>query len=123
VAAPVGPVVILCNNVPHYVACLLSASILSKDIVMDGKETGVTAATLTSKGQVTIPASIRKALRLTSGTQIDFTLSGVDGEATVRRLPTWEDLCGSVPCDGIHISIEGMDDAIGSAVEEELGSK
>ena len=41
-------------------------------------------ATLTSKGQVTIPKSIRSQLRLHSGDQIDFVVHD-DGTITLRK--------------------------------------
>jgi len=49
-------------------------------------------ATMTSKGQVTIPQEIREALGLTQGTQLSFELS--DGELRVRPISrnTWADL-------------------------------
>ena len=40
-------------------------------------------ATVTSKGQVTIPRKVREALRLRPGDRIDFVL-GEDGEVRVR---------------------------------------
>ena len=49
-------------------------------------------ATLTSKGQVTIPLAIREALGLSTGTQLSFELTG--GELRVRAISkkTWPDL-------------------------------
>jgi len=49
-------------------------------------------ATLTSKGQVTIPLAIREALGLSTGTQLSFELAG--GELRVRAISrkTWPDL-------------------------------
>ncbi|QEA13222.1 AbrB/MazE/SpoVT family DNA-binding domain-containing protein [Comamonas flocculans] len=34
----------------------------------------MTAATLTSKGQITIPASVREALQVTTGDRVEFVL-------------------------------------------------
>jgi len=49
-------------------------------------------ATLTSKGQVTIPLAIREALGLSPGTQLSFELNG--GELRVRAISkkTWPEL-------------------------------
>lgn len=49
-------------------------------------------ATLTSKGQITIPIAIRLALGLDAGTQLAFELG--DGEVKVRPVhgKTWSDL-------------------------------
>jgi antitoxin PrlF len=40
-------------------------------------------ATVTSKGQVTLPRKVREALRVRPGDRIDFVL-GADGEVRVR---------------------------------------
>ncbi len=40
-------------------------------------------ATVTSKGQVTLPRKIREALRIRPGDRVDFVL-GADGEVRVR---------------------------------------
>jgi len=42
-------------------------------------------ATLTSKGQVTLPKEIRDALKLDAGTKLDFSLQS-DGSVNVRPL-------------------------------------
>ena len=42
-------------------------------------------ATMTSKGQVTIPKSIREALHLSPGDKVGFILSG-EGEASIRPI-------------------------------------
>jgi len=49
-------------------------------------------ATLTSKGQVTIPLAIREALGLSPGTQLSFELTG--GELRVRAISkkAWPEL-------------------------------
>jgi antitoxin PrlF len=49
-------------------------------------------ATMTSKGQVTIPLAIRQALGLDAGTQLSFELS--EGEFRVRPInkKAWADL-------------------------------
>jgi AbrB family looped-hinge helix DNA binding protein len=68
-------------------------------------------ATVTSKGQITIPVEIRKALGLRAGDRVVFRV--VDGraifaaelhsaregspEAEVRKVPDFFDLAGSVP--------------------------
>lgn len=45
-------------------------------------------ATLTSKGQVTLPASIRAALNLAVGAQLDFVLQD---DGTIRVIPVSRD--------------------------------
>ncbi len=75
-------------------------------------------ATLTSKGQITIPAETRKRLRLVPGSKVDF----VQNEAgeTVLRTKTGDirALRGILKYDGPPVSIEEMNEAIGRAVVE-----
>jgi len=53
-------------------------------------------ATVTSKGQVTIPVSVRRRLALEEHDRLLFTISS-DGEVTLRplRYPTLESLAGA----------------------------
>jgi antitoxin PrlF len=54
----------------------------------------VPVATLTSKGQVTIPASVRARLGLRTGDQVDFVLAP-DGDVTLKAKRTrFEELRG-----------------------------
>ncbi len=54
------------------------------------------AARLTSKGQVTIPKSVRDALNLTEGDQVVFRV--IDGgRAVLARTPDLLELAGTVP--------------------------
>ncbi|HUG30461.1 MAG TPA: AbrB/MazE/SpoVT family DNA-binding domain-containing protein [Candidatus Limnocylindria bacterium] len=54
-----------------------------------------TSARLSSKGQITVPRSVRDALGLKEGDNVVFR---VDGErATLARTPNFLDLAGSVP--------------------------
>jgi len=45
-------------------------------------------ATLTSKGQVTLPAAIRAALKLDAGTRLDFALQA---DGSIRVVPVSRD--------------------------------
>ena len=53
------------------------------------------AATVTSKGQVTLPKSVRNALGLNAGDRILFRV--LDGRAVLSKVPDFLDLAGSVP--------------------------
>ena len=54
------------------------------------------AARLSSKGQITIPKSVREALKLEEGDEVLFRV--VEGErAILARTPNLLDLAGSVP--------------------------
>jgi antitoxin PrlF len=53
------------------------------------------SARLTSKGQVTIPKSVREALGLREGDQLFFRVES--SRALVAKTPNFLDLAGSVP--------------------------
>ena len=77
-------------------------------------------ATVTSKGQITIPAETRARLRLVPGTKVDFVQNAA-GE-TVLRTKTGDirALKGIVKYDGPPVSIEDMYASIAEAVAERL---
>lgn len=77
-------------------------------------------ATLTSKGQLTIPNEVRKALDLVQGDVIEFVRSG-PSTFTIRPLRgTLEDLIGILHRPGMKAaSIEEMDEAIAQHLGEE----
>jgi len=52
-------------------------------------------ATVTSKGQVTVPKAVREALGVTEGDQIVFRVEG--NRAILARSANFLDLAGSVP--------------------------
>lgn len=78
----------------------------------------MSTATVTSKGQVTIPAETRKRLRLVPGSKIDFVQNAA-GETVVRaKTGDIRALRGILKYDGPPVSIEEMNKAIGRAVVE-----
>jgi len=76
-------------------------------------------ATLTSKGQITIPQPVREALGLKPGQKLDFRVLP-DGrlELEVLRQATLEELKSILPKATVRLSIEEMDEAIGSALRD-----
>ncbi len=56
-------------------------------------------ATVTSKGQITIPATVRKALDLHQGDQVVFEIEedGPNQVAKVRRAPDFIAMAGAIP--------------------------
>lgn len=70
-------------------------------------------ATVTSKGQITIPKEIREKLRLRTGDRVCFT-EQADGTVTVRpQNRSILDLVGSLkPPHGRKVTLEDMEEAI-----------
>jgi antitoxin PrlF len=70
-------------------------------------------ATVTSKGQVTLPQKVREALRVRPGDRIDFVL-GEDGEVRLRAGEVdVSELRGFLSRPGRPaVSLEAMEDAI-----------
>ena len=70
------------------------------------------AATMTSKGQITIPIKVRKALGLKPGVRIDF-YEVEDGEYTFRpKTGSIMEMRGCLPKPDHVVTIEEMDRAI-----------
>lgn len=78
------------------------------------------AATMTSKGQITIPKEVRDDLGLRPGTRVAF-VKNEDGRYELRRdrRPVRE-LAGALRYTGPAKSIEQMDDAIATAAAESM---
>ncbi|MDZ4370467.1 MAG: AbrB/MazE/SpoVT family DNA-binding domain-containing protein [Phenylobacterium sp.] len=78
----------------------------------------MTIATMTSKGQITIPAATRSKLRLAPGSKVDF-VENEAGEIVLR--PVVGDirrLRSIVKYDGPSVSIADMNAAISDAAVE-----
>lgn len=75
----------------------------------------MTVATMTSKGQITIPKVVRDELGLEPGMKVDFVRVGV-GEYRLRpKNAQVSDLFGLARHEGPPISIEEMNEAIRDA--------
>jgi antitoxin PrlF len=73
---------------------------------------------MTPKGQITIPADVRKKLRLRAGSKVDF-VENKAGETVIRpKTGDIRKLYGFIKYDGPPISIEEMDEAIGETIVE-----
>ncbi len=78
----------------------------------------MSTATLTSKGQITLPAELRRVLSLESGDRIEF-FRQADGVYGLRPLTgSVRDLKGIVPKPAKRVSIAQMDRAIAIAVKQ-----
>jgi len=77
-------------------------------------------ATISSKGQITIPAAVRSALKLKAGTRVRF-LKEDDGRFSfVPVTGSIRALKGIVPSIGRPVSLEEMDQAIAEAASRGL---
>ncbi|MDE0452904.1 MAG: AbrB/MazE/SpoVT family DNA-binding domain-containing protein [Gammaproteobacteria bacterium] len=72
-------------------------------------------ATITTKGQVTVPKPIRDRLRLKPGDRIDFILDSGDEVRVVPVTASVRQLKGMVPKPKQPVTLEQMDDAIAAA--------
>ena len=80
----------------------------------------MSTATLTSKGQITLPKEVREHFKLSEGDRIDFIL---EDDGKVRVVPitgSFRDLLGLFHRPGMKaLTVEEMDEAIGEAVAED----
>ena len=77
-------------------------------------------ATMTSKGQITIPAEIRARFRLEAGAKVDFVVTDT-GDLVMRpKTRDIRDLRGSVKYDGPPVSVEEIDQGIATAIAERM---
>lgn len=69
-------------------------------------------ATVTSKGQVTVPGELRDKLGIRPGSKLDFTLRA-DGHLEVQVInASWKELEGMLPKPVRPLSLEEMEAAI-----------
>ena len=80
----------------------------------------MSTATMTSKGQLTVPADVRAKLGLRPGAKVDFVTNG-EGEVVLKRKTAdIRALKGIFAHRGPPLTIEEMDEAIGRAVVEDF---
>lgn len=72
-------------------------------------------ATITAKGQVTVPKPIRDKLKLKPGDRIDFILVSGDEVRVVPVTASVKQLKGMVPRPGKPVTLQQMDNAIARA--------
>lgn len=69
-------------------------------------------ATLTSKGQLTVPKKVREQLDLREGDRVDF-VENKEGGITLQPINgSVMDLYGILPYEGPSVSLEDMDRAV-----------
>ena len=69
-------------------------------------------ATVTSKGQVTLPAEARRRLGIHAGTKLEFVVQDDDRMEVVRVGGSVRDLKGSLPKPKRTLSLADMDEVI-----------
>jgi antitoxin PrlF len=76
----------------------------------------VATATMTSKGQLTVPKEIRDRLSLKPGDKVEFVPSG-DNRVMMRKRRTigMQELFGALPTNGMSLTLEDIDEAIADA--------
>ena len=81
-------------------------------------------ATMTTKGQVTIPKSVREALRLTSGDKLEFVITD-KGELLLRPITKKvDDVFGCLHRPGIKpSSVEDMNAGIRRKIRQSFEEK
>ncbi|MFZ1410474.1 MAG: AbrB/MazE/SpoVT family DNA-binding domain-containing protein [Micropruina sp.] len=70
------------------------------------------SATVTSKGQVTIPAEVRRRLGVHPGSRLAFVLTEAGHYEVHVESRTVSDLKGMVPRAGAPVTLEEMDRAV-----------
>lgn len=75
---------------------------------------------LTAKGKIAVPDAIRKQLKLKPGDTVRFIAVG-DRIQLIARNVRAADLAGIMgpPPNGVHLTIEDMNDALGEALAED----
>jgi antitoxin PrlF len=74
-------------------------------------------ASLSSKGQLTLPIEVRRALHLTTGDQLDVVLCEDNRVELIPLSKSIRDLKGVLPKPLKPVSLEEMDQAIRNAAE------
>ncbi|GAA3554075.1 AbrB/MazE/SpoVT family DNA-binding domain-containing protein [Microlunatus spumicola] len=75
-------------------------------------------ATMTTKGQLTVPAEVRERLGLRAGSRVSFVPTE-DGTYELRvERGSVRDLAGLFPWDGPPKTLEEMDDAVAAGAAE-----
>jgi AbrB family looped-hinge helix DNA binding protein len=75
---------------------------------------------MTSKGQITIPIDVRKALGLHTGSRVAFVPTGTGSYELVPATQTIKALRGAIASHHRALSLSEMDEAIGDGAMEGL---
>ena len=75
-------------------------------------------ASMTSKGQVNVPAEARRRLGLHAGSKVDFVINDMEHLEMIPVADSVRDLKGCVPRPSRPLSLEEMDEAIAKGARE-----
>lgn len=75
-------------------------------------------ATVTSKGQVTLPAEVRRRLSIHAGSKLEFVIRGSNRLEVICLDGSIKDLKGLLPRPERTLSLNEMDIAIAESVAE-----
>ncbi len=78
------------------------------------------AATVTSKGQITIPAEVRRTLGLKAGSRVDFVRVDDGVYVFVPAVGSITSLEGVIRAPSAPVTLEEMDDAVADAIVESI---
>jgi AbrB family looped-hinge helix DNA binding protein len=89
--------------------------------VLNGKEGALAIATMTSKGQLTVPKEIRERLGLEPGDKVELVLND-KGAVTMRkrRRLRLDEVFGTLPTNGVTATLDQMEDDLGDAIVESV---
>lgn len=77
-------------------------------------------ATVTSKGQVTLPAALRARLGLAAGDRVRFEIAEDGTVVLSREARTWSDLGGILPrSTAPRLTPEAIDEAVSEALAQD----
>ena len=79
------------------------------------------SATMTSKGQITIPKQVRVELGLMTGTRVTFTRNENGDYVLSRKARSVKELKGRLRYDGEPKTLEEMDAGVARGAVESLG--
>jgi len=80
----------------------------------------MSTATMTSKGQITVPADIRAKFALAAGARIDFVVNAAGDLVMAPKTRDVHELRGSLKYNGPPVSIEGIHRGIAAAVAKRM---
>lgn len=79
------------------------------------------ASTVTSKGQITVPSEVRRALGLRSGSRVNFVRTDSGAYELVPETRSVASLKGIVTGEARPVTLGEMDEAIRGGAAENLG--